>query len=110
MYGILNDYLIDTNQYMIMNGSYYNYENFQTWNKWEVAKIDIAGNTFLIVDIDLNRFSYCRYIRHEKRVLKSGLNSKDAIVELQAYSKLLGVDILDQMEYYISGNPRAIEL
>lgn len=108
IYGILNDYLIDTNQYMAMNGPIYNYENFQNWEKWEAAKIEIGNQDFLILDIDLNKFSYCKYIRHEKTVLKSGLNSKNAIKELKSLSISLGIDILDQMEFYLKRKTRTI--
>lgn len=108
MYGIFIDYLIDTNRFKAINGPVYNYENFQTWRKWEVAKIEIEGKPYLIADIKILSFSYCRYIRHKKRILKYGLNSKEVIEELKAYSKFLGIPILDQLEFYLRGNSKAM--
>ena len=103
LYGIFVDYLIDTNRFISLD-DLYTYNNFMSWEKWYVAKVEIEGKNYLIVDIDLKHYSYCKYIKLNKRVLKSGLNSKDAVEELKAYSEILGIDILDQMEYYIKGN------
>lgn len=107
MYGIFNDYLIDTNQFMEINGPVFNYENFQVWRKWEVAKIEIEGKPFLIVDIDLKPFSYSRCIQHGKIVLKNALNSEEAIAELRTYSRSTGINILDQMDFYLKVISRA---
>lgn len=102
LYGIFIDYLIDTNPFVAMYNSY-SYENFQNSKKWYVAKIEIKDKRYLIVDIDLKRFSYCNYVNLDKKILKSNLNSEDAIEELKSYSKLLGLDVLNQMKFYISG-------
>lgn len=102
LYGIFVDYLIDTNQYMAMD-NLYTYENFQNWEKWYIAKIEIKGKLYLIVDIDLNPYSYCNYGNIDKEVLTSSLNSKDAAEKLKAYSELLGIDILDQTKFYLKG-------
>ena|SRR5690554_1813575 len=102
LYGIFVDYLIDTNPLMAID-DLYSYENFKSWKKWYVAKIEIEGKNYLIVDIDLKPYSYCNYISLNKRVLTTGLNSKEAVEELKAYSKILGIDVLNQMEYYLKG-------
>ncbi|TJX14585.1 hypothetical protein E9840_05820 [Tissierella creatinini] len=109
IYGIFNDYLIDTNRFSAINGPVYNYENFKAWNKWEIAKIEIDGKPYLILDLKVLRFSYCKYIRQEKRILKDGLNSQEAMEEIRAYSKLLGIEILDQLDYYLNGGPQGFE-
>lgn len=106
--GIYNDYLIDTN--LILSDSlWYSYETFRDFNKWEVAIIRIEDRDFLILDIDIHRFSYCRYIRHQKRVLKTGLKGEDALDELNAYSKFLNKPVLDQLEYYLRGKPKILK-
>lgn len=108
MYGIFNDYLIDTNRFSAINGPVYNYKNFQTWNKWQVAKIQIEGKPYLIADISILSFSYSRYIRQEKRVLKGGLNIAEVIEELKTYSNFLGIPLLNQLEYYLGKDPIGI--
>lgn len=108
LYGIFVDYLIDTNQYMAMD-NLYTYENFQNWEKWYIAKIEIKGKLYLIVDIDLNPYSYCNYGNIDKEVLIGSLNSKDAAEKLKAYSESLGIDILDQTRFYLKGETVSYE-
>lgn len=105
MYGIFIDYLIDTNRFSAIDEPAYNYENFQIWNKWQVAKVKIEGKPYLIADVSILSFSYSRYIRTEKRILKDGLNSKEVIDEIKAYSAFLGIPILNQLDYYLGGDP-----
>lgn len=108
MYGIFVDYLIDKNLYLLLDNPKYNYENIKNFNKWYVAEIKIDGKAFLIADIDLGKFSYCNYYGCYKRVLKLGMNSFEAIEELKAYSEILGIELLNMMEFYINGNKLAI--
>ena len=103
MYGILNDYLIETNQYMKIEGPLYNYARFISCKNWEIAKITVESKDFLILDVDFISFSYCKYGHIEKEVLKSGMNSKEALDELKTCSKLSGINILNQIKYYITG-------
>ena len=56
-------------------------------------------------DVSILSFSYSRYIRTEKRILKDGLNSKEVIDEIKAYSAFLGIPILNQLDYYLGGDP-----
>lgn len=102
LYGIFVDYLIDTNPFMAVN-SFFSFKNFQNWKKWYVAIIQIKNKTFLIVDINLKPYSYCNYVSLDKKILTSNLNSKDAVEKLKAYSKLSGLDVLNQMKFYIKG-------
>lgn len=104
MYGIFIDYLIDTNRFSAIDEPAYNYENFQIWNKWQVAKVKIEGKPYLIADVSILSFSYSHYIRTEKRILKDGLNSKEVIDEIKAYSAFLGIPILNQLDYYLGGD------
>lgn len=108
MYGIFVDYLIDTNQYMLLDYPKYNYKNFCNLKKWYVAEIIIEGKAFLIADIDIGSFSYCNYYGCNKRVLKFGMNSLEAIEELKAFSDLLRIEVLDMLEFYLHGNKLAI--
>lgn len=101
LYGIFVDYLIDTNQYMAMD-NIYSYENFLNFDKWYVAKVEIYGKLFLIIDISLKPYSYCNYCKIKKEILISNLNSKDAVDKLRVYSKSLGVGLLDQMRFYLN--------
>lgn len=108
MYGIFVDYLIDTNQYMLLDCPKYNYENFRNLKKWYVAEILIEGKAFLIADIDLGSFSYCNYYGCDKKVLKYGMNSMEVIEELKAFSDLQRIEVLDMLEFYLHGNKLAI--
>ena len=85
-----------------------NYENFKNFNIWYVAEIKVDGKVYLIADIDLGKFSYCNYYGCNKRVLKFGMNNFEAIEELKAYSEMLGIQVLNMMEFYINGNTLAI--
>lgn len=68
----------------------------------------IEGNSYLIADVKILSFSFSRYIRQEKRVLKDGLNSAEVIEELKAYSNFLGISLLNQLEYYLGKDPIGI--
>lgn len=109
IFGIFIDYLIDTNRFNDLFGPEYNWDNCKDWKNWEVSKIEIQGIPYLILDLKVLSFSYCKYIRQEKRVLKNGLDRNEAIDELMAYSKLLGLEILNQPNYYMTGIPQGIE-
>jgi hypothetical protein len=101
LYGIFVDYLIDTNQFLAMD-NIYSYENFLNFDKWYLAKIEVYDKLYLIVDVSINRYSYCNYCRINKEILISNLNSKDAVEKLKAYSKSSGIGLLDQMRFYLN--------
>ena len=109
MYSILLTYLRYENP-LAINGPLNSYEDFCNCNKWEVSKIEIEGKPFLILDIDFESFSFCKIIKREKKILKSGLSSSEAIQELKEYSKYLGINILNQYEYFHSGDPRSLRI
>ena len=101
LYLIFADYLIDTNQFLAMD-NIYSYENFLNFDNWYVAKIEVRGKLYLIIDIEIKRYSYCKYGHIDKKVIAKGLNSKDALEKLKAYSETLGIEMLDQMRFYLN--------
>lgn len=109
MQGIFFDYVIDTNRFNAFDNPAYSYESFKAYKKWEVVKVVIEGTPYLIADIKLLGFSYFRYIPLERRVLKSCLDAYEALDEMKAYSKLLGIKILDPLKYYLRGMASEIE-
>lgn len=108
MYGIFIDYLIDTNQFKLLFSPENNFENFCNLKTWGVTKILIEGKTFLIADFNFSSFSYCNYSRCDKKILKSGMNSLEAIEELKTFSHMLGIEVLDILEFYLHGNRLAV--
>ena len=101
LYGIFADYLIDTNQFLAMD-NIYSYENFLNFDNWYVAKIEVRGKLYLIIDIEIKRYSYCKYGHIDKKVIAKGLNSKDVLEKLKVYSETLGIEMLDQMRFYLN--------
>jgi hypothetical protein len=101
-HAIFADYLIDTNRLWMFDSPEFKTESFYNLKKWEVAKIDINDETYLILDLSWLTFSYAKYVRCNKRIIKRGMDAETAFENLLAYSKMLGIPILNQAGYYMT--------
>lgn len=110
MYGIYVDYLIDKNKFSLLFSSEFTYESFCEKVKWQVAKIQLNGKTYLILDYDIINHSFIRYTGSSKIVIKQKIEEDAAFDELKAYSIMLGIPMLDQEYYYMTRIPRAFIL
>ncbi|OAT81126.1 hypothetical protein A6M21_12010 [Desulfotomaculum copahuensis] len=82
------------------------FKDFYESCKWQVAKIKIAGAEKLIVDINLEYFSYCRMTGLKKVVLEDNISGRDVLKRLNGWRKETGHATLEQPKYYL--NPVAV--
>lgn len=106
IHAIFADYLIDTNRIWLFDSPEFDYENFYSLEKWEVAKIEINDETYLILDLDWMNFSYAKYVNYNKRTIKKDMDARTALDDLVSYSKMLGIPILNQFVFYLARNAK----
>lgn len=105
-HAIFADYLIDTNRLWVFDSPEFDYENFYNLEKWEIAKIEIKDETYLILDLDWMNFSYAKYVNYNKRSIKKDMDARTAFDDLVSYSKMLGLPILNQLVFYMARNSK----
>ncbi|MCW2279472.1 hypothetical protein [Heliophilum fasciatum] len=77
------------------------FEDFYAQRHWQIARVQIHGVPKLLIDIDLERFSYCSMTGLEKMVLEENRGDRDILKRLMKWSKKTGVAPLEQMKYYL---------